>query len=311
MKLLHWFDGYLSKPVRVSELKESIIRITGEVLDLEAADAESASEPAEAQEEKKKDLDILIAEDHFVNQELFKSILEKMGYSVDVANDGKEALTAAGEKSFDIIFMDIQMPNMNGLEATQSIRKLGIETPIVAVSANAIKEEMENAIAIGINDFITKPFKKKDLVPVIAKWAPVVEKAGSADDSEPAQVEELESHDPEPPIFDFETAVETFMGKREVVVRVVGDFLPKVEGELKQLKQAYQSGDFEAIRNLAHSIKGGSLNLEMMRVGQSATALEQAGRDKSKNEAYTNLKALIENYKDLKTFVKKNVLQPG
>ena len=108
---------------------------------------------------------------------------------------------------------------------------------------------------------------------------------------------------------DFEKAVETFMGQRDVVVRVVREFLPRLHGQLKQLKAAYMAGDFDTVFKVAHSIKGGSLNLEILRLGGHASKLEKAGREKQKTEAYTNLKALIEDYKELKEYVNSNVPQ--
>ena len=330
MKFLHWFDEYLNKPVSAHELRKNMNRIIVQDLGLPATEVEELQEAEEVRNAKKKHLTILIAEDHFVNQELFKSILQRWGHTIDVANDGREAVEAAKTKPFDLIFMDIQMPNMNGLEATQAIREMGVKTPIIAVSATAIKEEMDNAISIGMSAFIVKPFKQNDLLPVIEEWAPKEDAAPQQQDAASQQQDTAPGPDPQPdetdvpvadaaeavdtegaqvPVFDFEKAVETFMGQKDVVVRVVREFLPRVHDELKQLKVAYMAGDFDTVRNVAHKIKGGSLNLEIHRLGGHASELEKAGRDKQKGAAYTNLKALIEDYKELKEYVDSNILQ--
>ncbi|HUV07880.1 MAG TPA: response regulator [Spirochaetia bacterium] len=318
MKLLRWFDGYLNKPVRASQLRDSMIRVTGQSLDLETV--EQGEVPAESIGPGAKDVDILIAEDNVVNQALFKTILEKMGYRIQVANDGLEAVAQVKKKSFDLIFMDIQMPNMNGREAAEAIRKLDKVTPIIAVSANAIKEEMQRALDAGMNDFITKPFKKKDLVPVILKWlkgkAQSVEReTTNADASLPAAEGVLETPSvqgtktaPRAPIFDFRKAVETFMGKEDVVIKVLKVFMEKVEGEINQLKKALLAEDFEAVRKLAHSIKGSAWNLEVKRLGDHAADLENAGRQKVKVQAYVSLKEIIRDFQELQEFVKENLL---
>ena len=137
---------------------------------------------------------------------------------------------------------------------------------------------------------------------------PVVE-AAVADLPVADVAEESDTEGAQVPVFDFEKAVETFMGQKDIVVRVVREFLPRVHGELKQLKAAYMAGDFDTVRNVAHKIRGGSLNLEIHRLGGHAAGLEKAGRDKQKGAAYTNLKALIEDYKELKEYVNSNILQ--
>ena len=115
-------------------------------------------------------LRVLVAEDHAVNQQLFKTILERLGYEVVLADDGLEALKAGTAQRFDLIFMDIQMPNLNGYDATRKLRERGVRTPIVAVTASAVREERKRAAAAGMDDYITKPFKKKDLLPILARW---------------------------------------------------------------------------------------------------------------------------------------------
>ncbi|MBW8003672.1 MAG: response regulator [Planctomycetes bacterium] len=224
---------------------------------------------------------ILVAEDHEVNQQLFKTILEKIGYRVDLADDGAKALQMTGRETYHLIFMDIQMPNMNGYEAAKAIRARGIKTPIIAVTANALKEEVKKYFEAGMNDYLTKPFKKKDLLPVLQKWLDV----SAIETSGPVQ-EETD------PVFDYRKAVETFMGREDVVKRVLGSFVEKVENQLKTIGSALDSEDFEAVRIEAHSIKGGSWNLGAKRLGDAAKSLEEAGREKLRQEARKHLEEL-------------------
>jgi two-component system sensor histidine kinase/response regulator len=289
MKLLRWFNGYLGKPVKRGQLLELLFRVISSEIDLEAIEAETEEETAELLEVAETVADrrlhrILAAEDHEVNRQLFRIILEKEGYSVDLAVDGKEALERVARNRYDLIFMDIQMPNMNGYEAAVLIRAQGIETPIVAVTASALTEEVSKALAAGMNDCLTKPFKKKDLLPVLDKWLsapsavpPAVPPAGGA----AARA-----------VFDFQKAVEIFLGNEEVLRSVLAAFLTKVGSQLGQLEAALQREDLETVRMEAHSIKGGALNLGALPLGRAASDLEAAAREQRLQEASAGLAEL-------------------
>jgi signal transduction histidine kinase/DNA-binding response OmpR family regulator len=120
---------------------------------------------------KKYPMDILIAEDNYVNQKLAVHILNKMGYSPDVALNGCEVLTAVAGKNYDLIFMDVQMPEMDGLEATRLIRKNQIHQPvIVAMTANAMPEDREICTNAGMDDYLSKPIKLTEIISVLEKW---------------------------------------------------------------------------------------------------------------------------------------------
>ena len=119
-------------------------------------------------------LQILLAEDNKMNQKVALNMLKKIGHRIDVANNGKEAVSAFQKKKFDLIFMDIQMPEMDGMEATAAIRALESKsethTPIVAVTANAIKGDRERFLAAAMDDYVSKPIKKKVITGILAKF---------------------------------------------------------------------------------------------------------------------------------------------
>lgn len=301
MKLLKWFDGYLGKPVKRGELLEKVFRVVNSGFDLETVGVEEVDElkafiSLAAVRKEERSLRILVAEDHEVNQMLFKTILEKMGYLVEPAMDGLEAVKAVSREHFDLIFMDIQMPNMNGFQATEKIRALGFKGPIIAVTANAIKEEIAKSRRAGMDDFLTKPFKQKDLLPYLKKWLP----DGRADGEEnPESGETAETEE----LFDFEKAVETFMGKEEVVKKLLSSFTDKVDGQINALGVAVESQDYERIRAEAHSIKGGAWNLKAKKLGDAAAELELAGREKLKAEAKRCLTELQKIFMLFKKFI--------
>ncbi|MCK5153650.1 MAG: response regulator [Spirochaetales bacterium] len=272
MKLLNWFDGYLHKPIKKKGFFAEILQVLNkseEILD-EISPVEELEELVELEDESIV-AKILVAEDHAVNQMLFKTILENFGHDVDIANNGLEAVSAVKLKSYDVIFMDVQMPEMNGYEATIEIRKLGSKTPIIAVTASAIKGEKEKCISVGMTDFLTKPFKKKDIIPVLDKWLSKMDKTEQIKNisEEAAGVSDMD-------IFDFKQAVEVFMGKEHIVTNLLKGFIIKVEDQIKNMYSNFENGDFDALRQDAHSIKGGSSNLYINRLSSAAKNLESA-----------------------------------
>ncbi len=274
MKLLRWFDGYLSKPVKKGQLLAEIFRVFASDFEIELAELEAAEETVEEVEVQPAAAEaaagsILVVEDHEVNQQLFKAILERMGFQVLIAEDGLKALEAVREATFDLIFMDIQMPNLNGYDATRQLRKMGVRTPIVAVTASALKEEQKRALAAGMNGCLTKPFKKKDVLAVLTRWLRPTSGYQSSGSENLAEA-------PAVGAFDFSKAVAAFMGREEVVRGVLGSFLEKLEDRLSAMIEAFDNGDMEWISREAHAIKGGAWNLEARSLGEAARSLEEA-----------------------------------
>lgn len=299
MKLLRWFKGYLTKPLKKSDLLSCLSRFIGGQDDLESADEVEELEelpeeaPSEAEEHPGKGL-ILVAEDHEVNQQLFRTILASIGYDVDLANNGAEAVEAVKQKSYGVIFMDVQMPEMNGYEAAAKIREMGMELPIIAATANAVKSEQDKCFEVGMNDILLKPFKKKDVISLLTKWMGAKKQPEKA----PEQPEETAVADPELYIFNVEEAVETFLGKKDVVQRVVKAFIDKVEGQLPVMKKALEEGKFDQLRGEAHSIKGGAWNLEIRKLGDKARDLEDSSRENKRKESRIFLTELEEFYRE-------------
>ncbi len=295
MKLLGWFAAYINKPVRKRELWEKCLQALnperGELGDLEElVEPETAGLSQSRIKEgimsaEKKDGIILIAEDHPVNRKLFESILVKQGYNVILAENGQEALDLALSRHPDLIFMDCQMPVMNGYESTRKIREQGLKIPIIAVTANALRGEQEKCFKSGMNDFLPKPFKNKDLLPVLNNW---YKPHGISESDDLEELDELEDVD-EPdesaadanaPVFDFNQAMDTFMDDRELLVSLLEPYLEQVAGQLEELSAGNVLEDPDNIRSIAHSIKGSSRNLSMMDLGNQSEILEHAARDR-------------------------------
>jgi len=299
MKLLGWFSGYLHKPVKKYQLLNEILKVFDREEEMPSLTDFTMEEEAVELTEEAYTGSILVAEDHKVNQMLFKTILENLGHNVVLAGNGIEAVEAVKNNNFDIIFMDVQMPEMNGYEATEEIRRLGISVPIIAVTASAIKGEKEKCLSVGMTDFLTKPFKKKDIVPVLATWMEPAEPENIEQLEELEELEELEKTE-RPEIFDLEEAVSVFMGKREVVMNLLRDLVPRIEKQLSDMEKQAASGDYDSLRADAHKIKGSCANMYIKKVSQKAGELEKAAVDRADtiNTLLDELKAVFFEFKN-------------
>jgi len=317
MKRLLWFNGYVNKPVRFAELADQVRNAL--ISELELADADEPELVDDLPEEPElRPAHLLVAEDHMVNQQLFRTILEKLGHTVVVASNGREAVEAVEAGPLDLVFMDVQMPEMNGYEATVAIREKGYDLPIIAVTANALKGDRDKCMASGMNDFLTKPFKRDDLVPILQRWVTDVDNAVSADaemsiapppavsaglahsasagPEDPFAVPEEfmsgELSGPDATIFDADAAVERFVGQRAVVERVISVFVEKCSETVGILEGYLNDGAFEDLLRDAHGLKGGAWNLEARRLGDVAAQLEGSARMEDSDRCRHYLDAL-------------------
>lgn len=169
MKNLNWFDGYIQKPVIKDELYGVLKKVMSEPIEVRPIDDVSGHDDEPIIENSER-IKLLVAEDNEVNQKLISAILKKLKIPFTIANDGLEAVDLASNNKFDLLFMDIQMPNMNGYEATQALREKRNDIPIIAISANAYEDDIKKGIEVGMNDYITKPYNKNSVINMINKW---------------------------------------------------------------------------------------------------------------------------------------------
>ncbi len=306
MKLLGWFSAYITKPVRMRDLWEKCILAmfpekseAGELEELEELSRidQIGDILASSSQILKFSGKVLIAEDHPVNRKLFESILKKQGLQVISAENGKKALELADLEQPDLIFMDCQMPVMNGYEASMKIRDAGIKTPIVAVTANALKGEKEKCLESGMTDFLPKPFKNRDIVPILKHWlsteTPEEAENGLEELDDVEELESLDEHDvtreelnqEDPAVFDLKQALDTFMGDLNLLVSLLNPFIEQMEKYLKMLEDPDVFSELQEVRGIGHAIKGSARNLSMEELGMAAEALEFSGRDNKPDEA--------------------------
>jgi two-component system, sensor histidine kinase and response regulator len=163
----------MSKPVRQSQLYDALARMMGSPADAPASPAPGSARPDGTPEENAGH--ILLAEDYPINRMVAVALLERSGYKVDAVGNGKEAVEALSGVPYAAVLMDVQMPEMDGYEATAEIRRReepGRRTPIIAMTANAMQGDREKALEAGMDDYIAKPVRREDLEAVLGHWIP-------------------------------------------------------------------------------------------------------------------------------------------
>ena len=232
---------------------------------------------------------ILLAEDNEVNQKLAVRILEKRGYTVTVANNGREALAALERQNFDLMLMDVQMPEMGGFEATAAIRERERRTqthlPIVAMTAHAMKGDRERCLEAGMDGYVTKPIQPELLFDTIQAFLPLVPVSAAEVTSTAGTGASL----PSSPSTAGETSGEELLDRAQVLRRVGGDlellkeltdiFLEECPELLSAVREAIAGRDGEALERAAHKIKGAVSNFSAHAAVEAALQLETMGRE--------------------------------
>ena len=226
---------------------------------------------------------ILLAEDNPVNQQVAVALLTKQGHEVVAVTDGKQAVEAVRRDRFDLVLMDIQMPEMDGLEATRTIRRFADAEalPIVALTAHAFAEERERSRLAGMNDFLAKPFKPEDLYDLVDRWARVDD--AEAGDREGGtrrdEVMQTERRDEVPVDLEGFRAVMRAAGVEEVVDTTIAIYLDDAPGIFEKIESSVEADDAEGVRKAAHSLKSASGNIRANRLYEMLQEMERLGRD--------------------------------
>ena len=271
-------SAYLLKPIKQSELFDAIVMALG------VTAAEDEYQRDRATPTDVPPLDVLLAEDSLVNQKLAVGLLQREGHTVTVANHGREVLAAMESGRFDLILMDVQMPEMDGLDATRSIRSWEQGTdrhiPIIAMTAHAMKGDRQRCLDAGMDGYIAKPIRMKQLFQTIAtvlghSSAPLPEldlPSGGEPDPSPDAAAATAA-------WNVETALESVKGDHDLLRIVMETFLVESPQLMARMEQAIENSDAADLNLAAHSLKGSLRFFGAEQGFQLAYQLELMGRD--------------------------------
>jgi PAS domain S-box-containing protein len=309
-------SGYLLKPVKQQMLFDAVVAVLGH----EEDKAPGLITRHTLTEQRKLGARLLLVEDNSINQKLAVVLLQKSGYSVETADTGIQALRKVQTNQYSAILMDVQMPEMDGLEATHQIRKMekntGQHLPVIAMTAHAMEGDRERCLEAGMDDYVTKPLDRKVLLNVLDRWIQVPEPPKDA-------VESLEDYSSQESSFsvdlddglfgesvvpgsevstesasnsqaaaapdtmpvDFVAALDLFEGDQNFMREFLTEYKEHLQDRMTAIRSAVENGDAKRLALLAHTLKGVSLNFRANPLADLARRLEEISKRDDLKEA--------------------------
>ena len=242
-----------------------------------------------------KELSILVAEDYEVNQMLMEEVFKGYQIDADYAHDGKEAVSLALKNQYDLIFMDINMPNMDGIEATNILREKGLKTPIVALTANALREDRVKYMEMGMDDYLSKPIEFNEFDRVLSYYAP----------------KDMSSHSETSLLEQADEIVQTMQDKtgfpKEIIIKLLQSFLNSSIPTLKEIKEAIQEKNYELLSESLHKIKGAAGNLRIINIYEITKLLEASARESKEMNYESEVEKIENDIAKLKVWLENNI----
>jgi CheY-like chemotaxis protein len=227
-------------------------------------------------------LHVLVVEDNTVNQRVLSLQLERAGHSVHVVGNGQEALEVLAREQFDLVLMDLQMPQMDGVRTTRLIRArekaFGGHIAIIAVTANSLPQERQRSLAAGMDDYLVKPIRAAELYAAIARVKGTATPLADASGTPSAE--------------GWQGALQAMGFSPPAQARLAQAFLGEVPGRMERLRQALQTGDTVGVQMMAHALKGTLTVFSVQSAVAAAATLEELGRRQELSEAAGPLAAL-------------------
>ncbi|MDY6912956.1 MAG: response regulator [Planctomycetota bacterium] len=276
-------ETYLVKPIKQSTLLDAIMVVLGKVVTKRSPKAKRSLLNLKG----KRPLRILLAEDNPVNQRLAVEMLKRWGHETQVACDGHKALAALDKQSFDLVLMDVQMPEMDGFEATATIRQSeqasGDHIPIIAMTAHAMKEDRQRCLQAGMDDYVEKPVRPKALFDAIEKLAansgrPAAKSAGTTKKkkaAKPAKSYSRKSKTPPTEAVDMDRLMQQVGDDEELLVEIIDLYFEVRPSLIRDIRQTMAEADCEKLKRAAHALKGMVGNLAAENAFAAARKLEE------------------------------------
>ncbi|MBP7637762.1 MAG: response regulator [Kiritimatiellae bacterium] len=311
------FSACLTKPARHQELKRVLAMALSDGRDSaphypqETVKRQTPEELlAQLSEIKAR---ILLVEDNITNQQVALGILKKLGLRADAVANGAEAVKALASLPYDLVLMDVQMPVMDGLEATRQIRSpqsvvLNPSIPVIAMTARAMQGDQEKCLAAGMNDYVSKPVNPQSLARVLAKWLKTV-KDGQKSEAGPSEGMARQSEMPPPdlPVWDSAGLMERVMEDRDLAIAVLDGFPEDILQRIQTLKASLESGDTAGVDRQAHAINGAASIIGGEALRAAALEIEKAAKAGDLAAAALPLPALIQRFECLREVIESQL----
>jgi CheY-like chemotaxis protein len=284
------FSTCLMKPLKPVQLQEVLVRVISGAKTAPKKTTAGKLDPSLA---TRLPLRVLLCDDNAINQKVATRLLQQMGYKADLAANGIEALSALDRQPYDLVFMDVMMPEMGGFEATQAIRERQrqpaqyphYKSPmiIVAMTANAMSGDREKCLAVGMDDYLAKPVRLEDMRGVIERWAAKAAAKETQPSESPATPETTPTTTAPTPgaeaeaSVDFDRLMDFTEGNPDSLRELITLYIDQTSGQLEQLQAAVQSGSAAEVRRIAHSCAGASATCGMRQLVPLLRELEREG----------------------------------
>jgi len=250
---------------------------------------------------------ILLAEDYQPNKQVALMHLENAGYTVDTVKNGIQAVAVCNEKKYDLILMDVQMPELDGYEATRKIRtgkSRNKNVPIIALTAYADVTSKKNCREAGMNDIIVKPIKRESFLTMVNNWLPGQSTLKHTKPSDRAEKKGKKATVESVPM-DYEKAIFEFGGNKMVLDNAIKQFIEDLSNQILIFKNAIKTNDVEKFRTEAHRIRGGAANLTAMKLAAYAEQMEEMAINGKLDKARGCLNEFEKEFKKLKVYILK------
>ncbi|MFZ2959055.1 MAG: response regulator [Candidatus Ozemobacteraceae bacterium] len=300
------FFAYLNKPVRQSDLFDCLLAVFSETSVPRSPQPIVMRHTVRELRHGHGIVRILLAEDNITNQQVALGLLKKLGLRADAVASGEEALKALATIPYDLVFMDVQMPEMDGLKATRAIRNpQSVVTnhliPIIAMTANAMQGDREECIKAGMNDYVAKPINPEALVEILDKWLPTEKNMQTLSAS--ATITAKDAIFPktnEPPVFDRVEMMSRLMDNEELAQQVIRIFLQDTPLQIQAMKEFLDARDVSGVEHQAHTIKGAASDIGGKTVCAAAFEVEKAANSGDLEAAGIAFVKLVKQFERLK-----------
>lgn len=299
--------GYLLKPIKQTQLYEAIAAVLGRKDVPKKLNVSQLVTRHTLAEKKRTGEWILLAEDNPVNQKLAVVMLQKAGYRVDVVENGLQAIDAWCSKPYRLILMDVQMPEMDGLEATHFIREheaTGQHIPIIAMTAHAMSGDRDRCLAAGMDDYLSKPLEREDVLETVEKW--LSKSPPAAQGSVSAKPEAETTLVKEEPI-DIEAAMPRFGGDHAFFLELLSEFVENMDERIKLFRSALERGETKELTRMAHNLKGAASNFNAHPLTNYASELELQAKSGNMTMAKEYIEKIQEEAPRLREFLHRQL----